>query len=192
MNRITLHQETFEHMQLKRTGVWSPAPGNIGSNWECHIKPVVPRHFCLVVEIHSLQPFLKTSKIMLLFQKFCISAYPQNFLISGQVGNVFHFCLPSPLPLPALWFPRNPVISLVFSTCPEASQVVLVVKNPKNISCQWRRCKRRGFNPWIRKISWKRAWQPTPVPLPKESHKQRSLVGYGPEENTESDTSEAT
>jgi len=42
------------------------------------------------------------------------------------------------------------------------------------------------------KIPWKRAWQPTPVPLPREPHKQRNLVGYGPEDNTVSDTSEAT
>ena len=28
--------------------------------------------------------------------------------------------------------------------------------------------------------SWKRAWQPTPVFLPGESHGQRSLVGYDP------------
>ena len=37
-----------------------------------------------------------------------------------------------------------------------------------------------GSNPWIRKIPWKRKWQPTPVFLPGESHGQRSLVGYGP------------
>ena len=30
------------------------------------------------------------------------------------------------------------------------------------------------------KIAWRRAWQPTPVFLPGESHGQRSLVGYGP------------
>ena len=28
---------------------------------------------------------------------------------------------------------------------------------------------------------WKRAWQPTPVFLPGESHGQRSLVGYSPQ-----------
>ena len=39
---------------------------------------------------------------------------------------------------------------------------------------------RGGFNPWVRKIIWRRAWQPTPVFLPGESHGQRSLVGYGP------------
>ena len=26
------------------------------------------------------------------------------------------------------------------------------------------------FNPWVRKIPWRRAWQPTPVFLPGESH----------------------
>ena len=39
-------------------------------------------------------------------------------------------------------------------------------------------CRRHGFNPWVRKIPWRRKWQPTPVFLPGESHGQRSLVGY--------------
>ena len=34
--------------------------------------------------------------------------------------------------------------------------------------CQCRRCKRCGFDPWVRKIPWKRVWQPTPVFLPGE------------------------
>ena len=33
------------------------------------------------------------------------------------------------------------------------------------------------FDPWVGKISWRKAWQPTPVPLPREFHGQRSLVG---------------
>ena len=36
----------------------------------------------------------------------------------------------------------------------------------KDSACQWRRC---GFNPWVRKISWRRSWQPTSVFLPGES-----------------------
>ena len=28
---------------------------------------------------------------------------------------------------------------------------------------------RDGFDPWVRKISWRKAWQPTPVFLPEES-----------------------
>ena len=41
----------------------------------------------------------------------------------------------------------------------------------------WLRCGRPGLDPWIRKIPWRRKWQPTPVFLPGESHGQRSLVG---------------
>ena len=33
------------------------------------------------------------------------------------------------------------------------------------------------FNPWVRKIPWRRAWLPTPVFLPGKSHGQRSLAG---------------
>ena len=36
------------------------------------------------------------------------------------------------------------------------------------------------FNPWVRKISWRREWLPTPVLLPEEFHGQRSLAGYSP------------
>ena len=36
------------------------------------------------------------------------------------------------------------------------------------------------FDPWVRKIPWRRKWLPTPVFLPGESHGQRSLVGYSP------------
>ena len=48
----------------------------------------------------------------------------------------------------------------------------------KEATCQCRRSKRQGFNPWVRKIPWKRTQQPTPVFLPGESHGQRSLAGY--------------
>ena len=58
-----------------------------------------------------------------------------------------------------------------------ASQVALVIKNPL---ANAGRCKRCGFDPWVGKIPWRRAWQPTPVFLPGESHGQRSLLGYGP------------
>ena len=43
-----------------------------------------------------------------------------------------------------------------------------------------KRHRRRRFHPWVRKIPWKRAWQPSPVVLPRESHGQRSRVGYSP------------
>ena len=37
-----------------------------------------------------------------------------------------------------------------------------------------------GFDPWVRKIPWRRDWQPTPVFLPGEFHGQRSLAGHSP------------
>ena len=50
----------------------------------------------------------------------------------------------------------------------------------KESACQWRRCKRHGFDPWIRKIPWRRKWQPIPLFLPGKFHGQRSLAGHSP------------
>ena len=64
-----------------------------------------------------------------------------------------------------------------------------------------------GYSPWVAK-SWtqlsdltfsltddivrRRAWQPTPVLLPGESHGQMSLAGHSPWGHTESDTTVVT
>ena len=37
----------------------------------------------------------------------------------------------------------------------------------KEPACQCRRHKRSGFDPWVRKVPRRRAWQPTPVFLPE-------------------------
>ena len=47
----------------------------------------------------------------------------------------------------------------------------------KESTCQCKRCR---FDPWVRKIPWRRKWQPSPVFLPGKSHGQRNLVGYSP------------
>ena len=60
----------------------------------------------------------------------------------------------------------------------------------KESACQCRRCKRCGFDPWVGKIPWRRAWQPNLVFLPGKSHGQRSLVGYSPWGLKEFDTTE--
>ena len=52
--------------------------------------------------------------------------------------------------------------------------------NDKEPTYQCRRHKRLRFDPWIRKLPWRRAWQPTLVFLPGQSHGQRSLTGYSP------------
>ena len=37
----------------------------------------------------------------------------------------------------------------------------------KESACQCRRCRRRGFDPRVKKIPWRREWQSTPVFLPE-------------------------
>ena len=53
----------------------------------------------------------------------------------------------------------------------------------------WCRLESRGFNPWVRKIPWRRKRQPTLVSLPQKSHGQR-LVGYSPWGHNKLDTTE--
>ena len=45
----------------------------------------------------------------------------------------------------------------------------------KEPAFQGQRCKRHWFDPWVGKIPWRRAWQPTPLFLLGESHGQRGL-----------------
>ena len=47
----------------------------------------------------------------------------------------------------------------------------------KEPTCQ---CRRRRFDPRVRKIPWRRKWQPTQIFLPGEPCRQRSLPGYSP------------
>ena len=61
----------------------------------------------------------------------------------------------------------------------------------KEPTCQCRRHKRRRFNPWVRKIPWRWAWQPIPVFLPGESYGPRSLAGYSPQGHKELDMTDA-
>ena len=62
--------------------------------------------------------------------------------------------------------------------CPGPLTTLLPCVKPHGSWC--RRHKRHWFDPWVRKIPWRRKWQPTPLFLPGEFHGQRSLVGYSP------------
>ena len=62
----------------------------------------------------------------------------------------------------------------------------------KEPTCQWRKHKRCRFDPWVKKIPWRMAWQPTWVLSPGESHAQRSLMGYSPQGRRKSDMTEGT
>ena len=73
-----------------------------------------------------------------------------------------------------------------FENCSMAVLVSVCVSNTFQVAQWWRihlQCRnsrRPGFDPWIRKIPWRREWLPTPVFLPGEFHGQRSLAGYSP------------
>ena len=69
----------------------------------------------------------------------------------------------------------------------QASQVALEVKSPPANAGRFKRC---GFNPWVGKIPSRRAWKPTLVFMPAESHGQRTLAGCSPWGRKESDTTE--
>ena len=61
---------------------------------------------------------------------------------------------------------------------------VCVYKEPP---CQ---CRRHRFDPWVRKMPWRKAWHP--ASFPGESHGERSLAGYRPQGRKELDLTKAT
>ena len=90
------------------------------------------------------------------------------------------------LPIPCryliiIWFffPMFLFAQVISCMCPFSWSVSpLFLKD--GITCQYRRHRRHWFDPWVRKIPWRRKLQPTPVFFPGQSHGQRSLVGYSP------------
>ena len=64
-------------------------------------------------------------------------------------------------------------------------------RSSKEPSCQCRRCKRHGSDPWVGKIPWRRLRPPTPVFMPGESQEEPDGL-YSPWGHKESDTTEAT
>ena len=87
--------------------------------------------------------------------------------------------MPSPADVP------DPRIDLGSPALQADSLPIELLGSGKEPTCQCRRRKRCRFDlslgvPWVGKISWRRAWQPTPVFSPGESHGQRGLACYGP------------
>ena len=80
-----------------------------------------------------------------------------------------------------LWNLQIYIYIMDYIWCGRASLVAHMVKNPLAMQETW-------FNPWVGEIPWRRDWQPTPVFLPGEFHRQRSLAGYSPWGRRESDT----
>ena len=69
--------------------------------------------------------------------------------------------------------------SIDWHICLYASQLPQWLSRWK-IFLQCRRHRKCEFNPWVKKIPWRRKWQPCPVLVPEKSPGQRSLVGYSP------------
>ena len=131
-------------------------------------------------------PHLITSKSSTLFTATPISCFLCVPLSSSQkpssreLGSPalqVSLDLPPWLSLSALWYSILPYLSW-FSICSisywdAASWVAQMVES----ACQ---CRALRFDPWVRKIPSRRAWQPTPLFVPGEVHGQRSLVSYSP------------
>ena len=114
-------------------------------------------------------------------------------LVSVGIGSQPHS---PPLPLPPFQIPSRYIKHLIFQS------LVLPISTPfssvpgpyiydlptSNSGFPWWlsskepacRCRRRGLDPWVRKIPWRRKWQPNALFVPGKSHGQRSLVGYSP------------
>ena len=68
-----------------------------------------------------------------------------------------------------------------FVICPACTSTCLPGDSSgKEPACRCKRHKRLRSDPWVGKIPWRRAWQPTPAFLPGESRGQRSLCGCSP------------
>ena len=127
--------------------------------------------------------------------------------LNKQDDNIQHWCtlfpiwnqsiVPCPILTVAFW-PAYRFLCLS-STCPHTAincemfpgesllNVGLMVAQMAKNHLQ---CRRSGFNPWVRKILWRREWLATPVLLPEEFQGQRSLASYSPWGPKESDTTE--
>ena len=125
---------------------------------KCHLFPYIS---------NSNSSLLVQSKASDLYIFTCILQSCYSFIINSN--TVFFF-----------------INSLAFSTYRYMlSYIILCIHywghpwwlSDKESACQ---CRRHGFDPWIGKIPWRRAWQPISVFLPGKFHVQRSLKGFSP------------
>ena len=86
----------------------------------------------------------------------------QNNPVSSQQINTLRF------PSPSLT-----IITKVLTVLSTGLPQWLRSKDP---TCQGRR---QGFHPWVRKVPWRREWQPATEFLPGKSQEQKSLQSVG-------------
>ena len=100
-----------------------------------------------------------------------ISKSPFPLLLNREHNNYYPFTLTSK------W--DNACFTKYMNVCNAEYAIwgFLEGSDGKKSACQ---CRRLGFDPWARKIPWRRNWLPTPVFLPGKFHGQKSLAGYSP------------
>ena len=92
--------------------------------------------------------------------------------------------LASSITMPTSWAQRSGHFCAIV-LYPLAYQLCLHTGFPGDSSCR-----RHRFHPWVKKMPWRRARQPTPLFLPRKSHGQRSRVGYSSRGRKEPDSTE--
>ena len=103
----------------------------------------------------------------------------------GNDNPLQYSCLENPMDRGAQW-------ATVHGVAKSQTRLSDFTYSGKELACQRRRHKRLRFDPQVRQIPWRTAWQPTSVLLPGESHGQRSLTGYSSQGRKELDTTEAS
>ena len=102
-----------------------------------------------------------------------------------HLGFLTHFTTTTP-PSQNAYFIETLLIICIQSQKSNPETLIIFAANNSNLlrwlsgkesTCQ---CRRPRFNPWVRKIPWRRKWQPTAVFLSGKSYEHRSLVGYSP------------
>ena len=93
-------------------------------------------------------------------------------------GDPCPWCCSLPLLLPAN--PPHHRAGFVLPVTPQFRSSLPMWLSGEESTCQCKRHRRCGFDPWVGRIPWSRKWQPTPVFLPGKSHGQRNVAGYSP------------
>ena len=83
-------------------------------------------------------------------------------VLAAELGNVVSLWLN--------WFEHETKMSEIWSGWHRfGPKYSLNYGLPRWLSSKESTCRRRGFDPWVRRIRWRRKWQLTPVFLPGES-----------------------
>ena len=143
--------------------------------------PVVyPEHFFSLSFLHIFSHAFHSHAESIAFVHWCWTSSQTQFWVKEKRIGLFLCELNGLLPQKSMSQPRG------FDEEFWASEWLSV----KESDCQCRRHRRFGFDLWVRKIPWRRKWQPTPLFLPGQFHGQRNPSGYSAWVSKEWDTTE--